>query len=205
MALSGTRNSHHMAEDLEVQENASRLTEEELEELAAIGPPRFSPADSVKATFENRFKEDVSVYWLQPNTDTEVFNTVVVGGKTTELNTFHTHRFVLKKGNDIVKIWEADRELGASQHVLVDGTLPVKFKNVGQETLHVFWQQQPGRSGEDVLVGVVTPGQALEMTTHLGHQFIAKRPDGQALSTWAAATYPRGREVVKIGIPSEEL
>ena len=86
----------------------------------------------------------------------------------------------------------------------VDRSLQGKFINVGTMVLDIFWQNT--HSDEEIVQGAVGVEDGLEISTYLGHRFVAKRKDGTVVQVWVAeAKYP-GVQQIKVGLaPEKEL
>eukprot|EP00931_Biecheleriopsis_adriatica_P047241 TRINITY_DN27208_c0_g1_i1.p1 TRINITY_DN27208_c0_g1~~TRINITY_DN27208_c0_g1_i1.p1 ORF type:complete len:458 (-),score=111.24 TRINITY_DN27208_c0_g1_i1:34-1380(-) len=195
MVLSGTRNTAHMAEDLEVQQGTFDLAKEDIDAILSIKPPKFTSQDPVKVAFKSLLEEEAHLYWID-NANAEVHNGKIGAGADLQVDTFHSHEFVVRVGTQAVLRWRAEREHGETQTVHVDRKLKAEFANVGASPLRVFWQ---GPDSE-VLQGELHATGKLEVDTFLQHKFVARSFDGALVHEWEAAADAPGKQRVELKV-----
>lgn len=199
--LTGTKDTAHMRQDLEVAQNDFELTIAELEQMAAIEQPKYTNQDPVEVSFHNDADSDVELFWK--NVDSGEL--LRQGGMATQgkvnIKTFHSHNFLAKIKDKVVLNWRADRENGANQIVRVDYGLQVEFQNTAlHDTLTIYWVSSQGR---EVLNGVLQPSDVLSVNTYVGHTFLVKDKAGEVVSRWNAEALTPGKQIVKL--PSLKL
>lgn len=202
LALSGTRSTRHMAQDLEVATLNFTLSDEELMHIAAIEPPKFTASDPVKVTFFNDLDASVDLFWINPDNQQEVASGAMKAKTKVQIDTFHSHTFVMHQetgqpGPKTVFRWQADRAKGLAQDAHVNGELKADFVNLGHKPISVYWQS-PDYPGKEVLQGELGSNQTLEVNTHLDHTFVARNADGKVVYRWDAFPQAPGTQRVEI-------
>eukprot|EP00930_Biecheleria_cincta_P005653 TRINITY_DN106584_c0_g1_i1.p1 TRINITY_DN106584_c0_g1~~TRINITY_DN106584_c0_g1_i1.p1 ORF type:complete len:472 (+),score=93.23 TRINITY_DN106584_c0_g1_i1:55-1470(+) len=200
LALSGTRSTMHMGEDLEVAAGNFTLSDDELMQIAAIEPPKHTVSDPVKITFFNDLDAPASLFWVNADNQQEVPNGVIEARTKVQMDTFHSHSFVAKAAassgvQKTIFRWQADREKGWMQDAHIDLKLKAEFANVGRETISVYWKSS---DGTEVLQGELGSNETLAIDTHLDHVFIARNADGSIVHQWDASPEAPGTQRVEM-------
>ncbi|CAJ1402413.1 unnamed protein product [Effrenium voratum] len=195
LALSGTRDAEHMAQDLEVSRADFSLSAEEISVLMELKPPEFAETDPVTGTIVNDLEEAVQIYW-EPQSGPEVHNGDVPAQGQLVVQTFHGHRFLARtfEHAELVLRWTADRAAGRAQEVRVDRRVKAEFANVGASELRVFWKG----AGAEVLQDTLPAEGKLQIDSFLGHEFVVRTADGRAVHEWQA-TAAHGAHRVEVG------
>lgn len=194
--LSGSKNEDHMRDDQQLDQFS--LSEEQEREIRELEAPRFTDADKVTFTVTNMFDDSLHLFWKNPDTSVLVPQGEIAPGRSTSINTRHSHVFEGKIGEAIKFMWRADREKGETQKVFARSNVDVTFRNQGTEVLSVIWRKS--ESGEEVPQGDVALGASLEVSAHLGYNFVVRTAGGSEVLLWEAHLETPGKQVVDLGL-----
>ena len=188
IVLSGTSNSKHMEEDLALE--SVRLTEQQLVSIAAVPVPAHTGSDAVELLFVNQLGHELNLFWKSHKGELKP-NGVVQPGQTSGVNSFHGHEFIVKQGDLLVGWFEADRGLGPSQTVLLNGTLTVRFENPS----NVAWEIS--KFGNKQRQAVPAAG-GVEVGSAVGDLWVLEGPGG-ASKEWEAGWEGPGVQLMQVG------
>jgi diketogulonate reductase-like aldo/keto reductase len=214
--LTGTKDSRHMGEDVDVAghpkdtEGGFKLTEAEIKEMRAIkikpGAEHSGKPVELNVVNKLRGRGQVHLFWLHPDTGELHPQGVLQAGGQTKLNSFHGHSFVAKiggKDGKTVKHWDADASKGKEVMVEVDEKLDVIFHNDGTTTLSVAWLDHKGGEVPNTEIGA--GGEAV-INTFVGHSFVLRGiDDGVEVGRYEAQPASAGKQRARFPATKDEL